>query len=106
MRTANLQVSTASNIVSDARLQFVFEDGLGKRVGGWPKVPTLKANSAWIVKDVVTDIPKGSVYIVFAPALYNATGTLDIDDITVEPKLATEQPAPLSATPPTGNPPQ
>ncbi|HXI83036.1 MAG TPA: hypothetical protein VNL17_02980 [Verrucomicrobiae bacterium] len=106
MRAINLQLSTASNAVSDARLQFVFEDAHGKRVGGWPKVPSLKENSAWIVKDAVNDIPKGSVYIVFAPALYNATGTLDVDDIMVEPKLATEQPAPPAAVPATSNPTQ
>ena len=106
MRTMNLQLSAASNVVSDARLQFVFEDGQGKRVGGWPKVPTLKTNSTWIVNAVVNDIPKGSIYIVFAPALYNATGALDVDDITVEPKLATEQPAPPAAVPANSNPSQ
>src|SRR5258706_10430034 len=46
LRSKDLKIGT--NMVDDARLQFVFEDATGKMIGGWPPAPALWQGSGCV----------------------------------------------------------
>ncbi len=70
----------------DARLAFAFKDAKGLRVGNWPPVPSIKDNSPWVERTVTVDVPPGAKTLYLQLAVFNATGTVDFDDIKVVPQ--------------------
>jgi len=76
-----------------------FTDAQGQHVGGYPDNPSLNRDSDWTVRTIRTDIPKGAVYIKLDTQLLLATGTLDVDDIDIEPLDTIEGNADLALVP-------
>ncbi|HEX8524332.1 MAG TPA: serine/threonine-protein kinase [Tepidisphaeraceae bacterium] len=70
----------------DARLAFAFRDAKGVRVGNWPPVPALKEDTNWVEKVVTVDVPPGAKTMYLQLAVFNATGTVDFDDVKVIPQ--------------------
>jgi hypothetical protein len=69
----------------NARLSLELQDAAGERAGPYLTVPELKQDSDWVVKSTTLLIPDTAEFIRIQPALLMATGTVDFDDITVEP---------------------
>jgi serine/threonine-protein kinase len=72
----------------DARLAFAFRDASDKRVGSWPMVPLVKESTPWIERTVTADVPPNADSIYIQMAIFNATGTVDFDDVRVIPQIA------------------
>jgi len=70
----------------DGRVAFSFKDSSGSRVGSWPPVPTVKSDSPWTERVVTADVPEGATSLYIQLAIFNATGTVDFDDIKVIPQ--------------------
>ena len=69
----------------EARIALRFEDDAGKQAGGYPGMPNLRANSDWITREVVLEVPADATRLVLQPGLWLATGILEMDDIKVIP---------------------
>ena len=67
----------------EARIALRFEDDKGEMKGGYPSMPNLRADSDWIVREVVLEVPAGATRIVLQPGLWLASGTLEMDDLEV-----------------------
>lgn len=67
-----------------ARLGVVFADVRGARLGDWPPVLELKADTNWKVFSETLTVPPGTVFLRLNPALLNTRGTFDIDEIQIE----------------------
>jgi hypothetical protein len=81
IRLRGLQKGDASH--ETARLQYNFEDAKGERVGGWPIMPTLEADTDWREISVESEVPDGATAIALWPGFMESAGTLDLDDIRV-----------------------
>jgi beta-galactosidase len=71
-----------------ARLEYTFQDKDGKHVGPWPWIGLRQDGSTdgWqTFKDTRVRIPDGAEYLNLGIGMWVATGTADIDDVTVTP---------------------
>jgi eukaryotic-like serine/threonine-protein kinase len=84
MRATNLKPGKSPS--QDARVAFAFRDDADKRVGSWPPVPSVRADSPWVERVVTADVPAGAKTLYVQLAIFNATGTVDFDDVTVTPQ--------------------
>ncbi len=91
MRATKLR--TGSNGWENARVQMVFLDANGQRVGQWPGVPSLSDNADWTQLEVRNTIPTGAKSLRIQPALMNCVGVADFDDIQVLPVIPGRLPA-------------
>jgi hypothetical protein len=81
VRLRNLQKGDASH--ETARLQYNFEDAKAERIGEWPIMPTLEADTDWKEVSVESEVPDGATGIALWPGFMESAGTLDLDDIRV-----------------------
>lgn len=86
MRASNFK--SGANSAQDGRVAFAFRDASDKRVGKWPPVPCVKADSGWTERVVTADVPEGANSIYIQLAIFNAVGSVDFDDIKVIPRGA------------------
>ncbi len=84
MRAMGFKVGSAAG--QDARVRLAFRDALEKRIGGWPPMPNVRANSGWVERTTPLDVPSGAKTLYVQLAIFNATGTVDFDDITIVPQ--------------------
>jgi hypothetical protein len=70
----------------DARVAFAFRDEKDVRIGNWPPVPSVKTDSPWVERTVTVDVPPGAKTMYIQLAIFNATGTVDFDDVKVVPQ--------------------
>ncbi len=66
-----------------ARVAMMFEGGSF----GYPEVPELRADSAWVTKTVEIKVPAGATRLNIQPAMFYCTGVFEIADLTVTPHL-------------------
>ncbi|MBV9864893.1 MAG: hypothetical protein JO316_06055 [Abitibacteriaceae bacterium] len=90
MRAKNLKVGKQT--WESARLGFIFEKGIGERIGDYPDTPKLTTDSDWVNREVVVPVPPGATLINLQPIMMLTTGTFDLDDIQVigNPPLTTK----------------
>ncbi len=86
MRAINFHAGKLAS--QDGRVAFAFRDDADKRVGNWPPVPTVRADSPWVERVVTVDVPAGAKTLYLQMAIFNATGTVDFDDVKVIPQTA------------------
>jgi tRNA A-37 threonylcarbamoyl transferase component Bud32 len=86
MRASNLKLGKLPS--QDARVAIAFKDDADKRVGGWPAVPNLRADSPWVERVATADVPAGAKSLYVQLAIFNATGTADFDDVKIVPQSA------------------
>lgn len=86
MRAINFHAGKLAS--QDGRVAFAFRDAADKRVGSWPPVPTVRADSPWVERVVTVDVPAGAKTLYLQMAIFNATGTVDFDDVKVIPQAA------------------
>jgi hypothetical protein len=85
IRATNFKIGKTTS--QDARAAFVFRDASGQRLGGWPQVPRVLKDGPWITKTVTVDIPPGTKTIYVQVAMFNSTGQVDFDDVSVVPQV-------------------
>jgi hypothetical protein len=51
-------------------------------------VPTVRSDSPWVERVVTVDVPAGAKTLYLQMAIFNATGTVDFDDVKVIPQVA------------------
>jgi hypothetical protein len=87
MKASDIKIGDAS--WKDGRLVLVFKDKDGKKVGGWPKVFSVKGTTDWVKCERDYDIPAESVSLDVVPSMFGASGILEFQDIklTVWPKV-------------------
>jgi hypothetical protein len=68
-----------------ARVMFQFEDKSLQKVGGYQPSLDIKqpGDSAWRDMSIELEIPRNAAFLKIEPGLYNATGSVAIDDITI-----------------------
>ncbi|MBV9865665.1 MAG: hypothetical protein JO316_09965 [Abitibacteriaceae bacterium] len=88
MRAANLKLG--SKPWETARLALLFEDAGGNRAGPYQPVIELKKDSDWVDQWEDLQVPQSAAYLSLSPETF-AAGTIDYDNIQVEPN-----PAPVS----------
>src|SRR5439155_2676592 len=98
MRASNFQLGKVAS--QDGREAFAFHDAGGTRVGNWPPVPRVQKDTPWITRSVTVDVPSGAKTIYMQLAIFNATGTVDFDDVSVVPQTAAGAAASASAAAP------
>jgi serine/threonine protein kinase len=86
MRAINFHAGKLAS--QDGRVAFAFRDDADKRVGSWPPVPTVRADSPWVERVATVDVPAGAKTLYLQMAIFNATGTVDFDDVKVIPQAA------------------
>jgi hypothetical protein len=71
----------------DARVIIDFKDAEGKKLPGGPSHPVFKGSSkGWETRKLGLVVPPAAVTLELMPTLFNAAaGTLDIDDLVLEP---------------------
>lgn len=71
----------------DARVMIDFKDAAGKKLPGGPPHPAFKgASKGWEARALGLVVPPGAATLEIMPTLFNAAaGTLDIDDLSLEP---------------------
>lgn len=74
----------------NARLSYNYANALGDRIGGWPQTADVRADTDWKTMTVRSAIPAGTAYLRFDATLQECLGTLDVDDIDVQPLETTE----------------
>jgi hypothetical protein len=84
MRATNFR--SGKKPAEDARVAFAFRDDKDVRVGSWPAVPSVKTDSPWVERTVTVDVPEGAKTMYIQLAIFNATGTVDFDDVKVVPQ--------------------
>jgi hypothetical protein len=84
MRATDFKAGKAAP--QDARVAFAFRDDKGNRVGSWPAVPEVKADSPWVDRTVTVDVPEGAKVLYMQLAMFYCTGAVDFDDIRVVPQ--------------------
>ena len=70
----------------DGRVDVIFRDEHGTRVGGYPTVPCVRGDSPWTVRSATADVPPGAKSLLLQVGIFNSSGTVDFDDITVTPQ--------------------
>lgn len=91
LRVSELELG--KNVWETPRLQVMFTDAPGERVGDWPAVPTVDAvTEGWVTKEVELPVPPGTKYVQVSLAMFGCKGAVDFDDVTLDPKLAGELP--------------
>jgi hypothetical protein len=83
MRATNFKSGRLA--AQDARVAFAFRDEKDVRIGNWPPVPSVKTDSPWVERTVTVDVPEGAKSMYIQLAIFNATGTVDFDDVKVVP---------------------
>jgi hypothetical protein len=78
-------LSCGAEVWEDARVMVTFADNRGQKVGGYGEVPCVKADQDWQEMSAVREIPEGATAIRLQVGLFSSTGTVDFDDIRVEP---------------------
>ena len=66
-----------------ARIALQFEDAQNKKVGAFPPTLNVAEDTPWKSMELEIAVPQGVTYLKMEPGLYNATGVLGLDDITV-----------------------
>jgi hypothetical protein len=84
MRATNFK--SGKTPAQDARVAFAFRDDKDVRIGAWPPVPSVKTDSPWVERTVTVDVPEGAKTMYVQLAIFNATGTVDFDDVKVMPQ--------------------
>jgi serine/threonine protein kinase len=84
MRATNFK--SGKTAAQDARVAFAFRDDKDVRIGNWPPVPSVKTDSPWVERTVTVDVPDGAKTMYIQLAIFNATGTVDFDDVKVIPQ--------------------
>ena len=84
MRATNFKAGKTPS--QDARVAFAFRDEKDVRIGNWPPVPSVKTDSPWVERTVTVDVPTGAKTMYIQLAIFNATGTVDFDDVKVIPQ--------------------
>ena len=84
MRATNFKSGKTAS--QDARVAFAFRDEKDVRIGNWPPVPSVKTDSPWVERTVTVDVPQGAKTMYIQLAIFNATGTVDFDDVKVVPQ--------------------
>ena len=84
MRATNFKAGKTPS--QDARVAFAFRDDKDVRIGNWPPVPSVKTDSPWVERTVTVDVPPGAKTMYIQLAIFNATGTVDFDDVKVVPQ--------------------
>ncbi len=71
----------------DARVMIDFKDAAGEKLPGGPSHPNFKGSSkGWETRTLGLVVPPGAATLEIMPTLFNAAaGTLDIDDLSLEP---------------------
>ncbi len=83
IRGRNLKFS--GNPLDGARMQIVFLNGQDGLVMPLPAPLELKKDSDWLDLQTKLVIPPGAVTIRLMPSLSRTSGTLDVDDVLIEP---------------------
>jgi serine/threonine-protein kinase len=91
MRASSFKAGGGS--MQDGRVAILFKDAGGIRIGGYPPVPNVRGDSGWTVRTVTADVPPGAKSLQLQGGIFNATGTVDFDDITVVPQAGPASPA-------------
>lgn len=71
-----------------ARLEYTFENSQGRHIAGWPWLGLRDSGSTdgWLtLTNQRMRIPRDAAYLRLAVGLWDTTGTLDVDDVTVVP---------------------
>lgn len=76
----------------DARVMMEFKDFQHGNVRGAPGAPNFKGSSdGWQTRELAFAVPKGAAFLALMPSLFQAKGgTLDIDDLVLEPMSAAQ----------------
>jgi hypothetical protein len=85
MRASNFK--SGKTAAQDARVAYVFKDASGQRVGNWPQVPRVRNDTGWVLRTSTADVPAGAKTIYIQLAIFNATGQVDFDDVSVVPQI-------------------
>ena len=91
MRVKNLQLG--ENFGANARITPIFENDMGERVGGYPRLLDLKKDSEWTTLEVVNPIPQGATLLHLQPGVLGPGGILDVDDIDLEDASSDDLPS-------------
>jgi hypothetical protein len=83
LRAHNLK--SGANPLDGARLQYLFLNEKGETLMPIPAPLDVKTNSDWANRQNISAIPPGATIIKIMLALARTTGTLDVDDIYIEP---------------------
>jgi hypothetical protein len=84
MRSSGFNAGSGS--MQDGRVAVLFKDESNQRIGGYPTVPSVRGDSTWTVRTATADVPTGAKSLQLQAGIFNATGTVDFDDIIVTPQ--------------------
>jgi hypothetical protein len=84
MRSTDFQAGSGS--MQDGRIRILFKDESGTRIGNYPTEPNVRGDSTWTIRTATADVPAGAKSVQLQAGIFNATGTLDLDDIIVTPQ--------------------
>lgn len=82
MRVKDLQLG--EQFWQNARITPIFENDMGERVGGFPRLLDLKKDTGWKTMEIVNPIPQGATLLRLQTGVLGPSGVLDIDDIDLE----------------------
>lgn len=78
------ELQPGPNPLDLARLEWHFEDANRAHIGTALPAISLDSDSEWTTLKALAVVPPNAVVLRIAPKLANATGTFDIDDISIE----------------------
>lgn len=68
------------------RITFTFQNDKKEKVGDWPNVIMLEANSPeWLTVTRIYAVPEGATSISLTPGLWGTAGRFDLDDLIIQP---------------------
>ena len=67
-----------------ARVSLTFQNAKGEKVGAYPPIPDLTANSDWVTKEVTLNVPVGATQLLLEPGLWGSKGLFEIYDLVVK----------------------
>ncbi|HEX8834936.1 MAG TPA: hypothetical protein VF719_12080, partial [Abditibacteriaceae bacterium] len=67
-----------------ARISMTFQNDKGEKVGAYPPIVDLTANSDWVAKEVTNTVPVGATQVLLEPGLWGSKGLFEIDDLVVK----------------------
>jgi hypothetical protein len=85
-RMRAIDFKSGSGSMQDGRVNLIFKDEQGVRIGKYPSVPNVRSDVPWTTRSATADVPPGAKSLHLQVGIFNATGTVDFDDITVAPQ--------------------
>lgn len=78
-----------------ARVSLIFLNDKSVKVGDYPAIPDLTANSDWVTKEVTLKVPAEATQLQLQPGLWGSKGLFEIDDLVVRVTEIAPVPVPV-----------